>query len=148
MAFDLSDPVSHRSRRIRVQFDLADFVNEAANRFERRRRGTVRISPAARHQLVKTMRPHERELLADLATGQMTVEKLESIMAGVLSLASAVTRSAGGRRLGRKNPRVGFKYKAIKYKGAVSDAGSTTLYVDKHGLLFAMKSKCRYLGWC
>jgi hypothetical protein len=129
MTSDLSDRVV---RGTTVKFDLESFVDEVADRYEKSKRGTVQVSSAARHELVRRMRPHERELRNDLASGKMSPKELGRIMAEVLIAAKQVKRVA---RMGR-NPSTG---------SAVTVSRSR---IDRQGVLMAMKWKCRYLGWC
>jgi hypothetical protein len=134
MPLDSSNPISNRARLYRAPFDLSDFVNEVADRFQLVKRGRIRISPAAREELIRAMKPHEKELFADLSTGKMTPEKLTIIMAGVLNAASVLQRS---------NPR----YKARIF-GPKYGPESRPVPITRQNIRVAMKFKCRYLGWC
>jgi hypothetical protein len=132
-----SDRVSNRSRGAAVGFDLTQFVDQVANRFERSKRGAVRVSPAARLQFVESMKPHENELRHDLVTGKMTISELGSILRGVLGVANRSAASgsfAMKRRAARSRYRLGDALRQSR--------------IDRRSVQTAMKLKCRYLGWC
>ena len=138
---ELSDPVSRHYQGSVNVFDLAGFVNEVADRFEKSRRGGIRVSPAARDELVRRMKPHELELRNDLASGKMTSKELQRILAGVLGVANRVRSAARTKTMARR--RVGRK-------AHESTASILLRYsqIDRRSVLIAMKWKCRYLGWC
>jgi hypothetical protein len=132
MSSDLSDRVVPRYKGSTIKFDLESFVDDVADRYEKSKRGMVQVSSAARHELVRRMRPHERELRRDLASGEMSPRELSRIMAEVLIAAKPVKRVA---RMGR-NPSTGSEVRVSRSR------------IDRQGVLIAMKWKCRYLGWC
>jgi hypothetical protein len=117
--------------------DINKFVNQVADRFERSRHGTVRISLAARRELVNNMEPHEKQLRIDLASGKMTTDELMKILRKVLS--AAVKRPW-------KPERSRFKEKAARYKHL--EMGFQSYRIDRRGIQMAMRRTCRYLGWC
>jgi hypothetical protein len=136
MTSEVSNPVSGYFRPF-AKFDLTSFVNVVADRFEKSTRGIVRVSPAARDELVESMRPHENELGKDLSAGRMTIAALEAILRGVLRTARVVKVQPISR--------VGLR--AYKKSGSLR-IGYRLTPVDRRRVRAAMKWKCRYLGWC
>ena len=130
---DFSDPVSRRIRKSAGTFDLSTFVQEAVDRFEKSTRGRVRISGAARSELVRRMQPHLSELLSRLESGKLTTKELDGVLREVLVAASTVQRKA---RMGR-NPATG---EPVKIRSVAN--------VNRARVIAAMKWKCRLLGWC
>lgn len=117
--------------------DINKFVDEVADRFERLSQGTVRVSPAARRELINSMEPHEKQLRLDLASGNMTTEELTKILRKVLSAAvKRPWRSKGSR----------FKEGMARYRHLETKFQSHR--VDRRGIQMAMRRTCRYLGWC
>jgi hypothetical protein len=117
--------------------DINKFVDQVADRFERTRHGTVRVSPAARRELVNNMEPHEKQLRKDLASGEMTTEELMKILHKVLS--AAVKRPSKPERGRFKEKTAKYKYIGMEFPG---------YRIDRRGIQMAMRRTCRYLGWC
>ena len=137
MAYKVSQDAAARTQMPVLDFDLADFVNAVADRFEKYTRGKSRVSPAAREELVQRMRPHELELRKDLFSAKMTVPELGKILFSVLQ-AAGVTRVPTKSRVGL---RAYGKSKPARYAYRFSP-------IDRVRVQAAMKRKCKYLGWC
>jgi hypothetical protein len=113
--------------------DIKEFVDKVARQFEKSKRGAVRVSAAARLELVASMKPHEDQLLKDLASGSMDTKKLTKILREVFS-AAASTRTLRKYRSGYpRDIRFGVQGRS---------------QINRSGIRLAMKRKCRYLGWC
>jgi hypothetical protein len=113
--------------------DIKEFVDKTARQFEKSRRGAVRVSAAARLELVASMKPHEDQLLKDLASGSMDTKKLTKILREVFSAAAP--------------PRSLRKYRAVHGRD-IRLGGLRRSQINGLGIRRAMKRKCRYLGWC